>query len=59
MKALGFKVIGMHGPKKLRGEQHRVKIKPAAIGGLVSQICQLYTRYHLESAAAILCIRDA
>jgi hypothetical protein len=59
MKALGFKVVGMHGPKKLRGEQHQVKIKPAALGGLVSQVCQLYTRHHPDSAAAILCVRDA
>lgn len=59
MKALGFKVIGMHGPKKLRGEYHNHKIKPAALGGIVCQLCHwAWTRNHPEKAAAIMCIKD-
>jgi hypothetical protein len=59
MRALGFNVIGMHGPKKLRGEKHQIKLKPIALGGIVCQLGQLYTRGHPESAAALLCVRDA
>lgn len=59
MKAMGFKVVGMHGPKKLRGEYHSHKIKPAALGGIVCQLCHwAWTRNHPEKAAAIMCVKD-
>lgn len=59
MKQLGFQVIGMLGPKKLRGEFHRIRRQPRSLWALVSLIQQLtYTRRHPESAAAILCYKD-
>ena len=58
MKLLGFRVVGMHGPKALRGDHHRIKIRPRALGGVIAQTCQLYTRHAPTLAAAILCVKD-
>ncbi len=59
MQSLGFKVIGMHGHKFLRGEQHQHRFKPAALSGVVSALSHyLYTRWFPKNAAAILCIKD-
>jgi SAM-dependent methyltransferase len=54
----GFRVIGMCGPKSLRGEYHVIKYKPRALWALTSLIADYaYTRRHPESAAALLAVR--
>lgn len=59
MRGLGYQVIGLLGPKKLRGEYHSLKNRPAAFWGIVSFASQLlWTHSHAESAAAILCVKD-
>ncbi len=59
MEALGFAVIGMHGWKVLRGEQHRHRLKPAWLSGILSALSQyLYTRRHPSQAAALLCVKS-
>lgn len=60
MRALGFTVIGMHGHRSLRGEQHRIRYWPGAFWGIISVLTHLfYTRAHPESAAALLCVKKA
>ncbi|MBI1841002.1 MAG: class I SAM-dependent methyltransferase [Verrucomicrobia bacterium] len=59
MAKRGFHVIGMLGPKNLRGEFHRINRRPRALWGLVSLFQQLTAiRQDPESAAAILCWKD-
>lgn len=59
MQALGFKVIGVYGPKFMRGEQHQHKFKPAAFFGIIAAFLHFaFTRRHPKYAAAIVCIRD-
>jgi len=59
MQQLGFSVIGMLGPKSLRGEFHVLKRQPRAFWALYSLFKQLtFTRRHPQSAAAILCYKD-
>jgi SAM-dependent methyltransferase len=55
---LGYQVIGLHGPKFLRGEFHKSKYLPRSIAGVLSAAGHLaYTRAHPESAAALLCVK--
>jgi hypothetical protein len=55
----GYRVLGMNGPKSMRGEYHRMKYRPRAFWSLVSILAHhLYTRAHPEKAAAILCVKD-
>ncbi|MGH7975495.1 MAG: class I SAM-dependent methyltransferase [Limisphaerales bacterium] len=58
MRRHGYDVVGMLGPKKLRGEYHRLKRWPAAFWGLISFVDQI-VRIHRqpEKAAAIFCIK--
>lgn len=59
MQKLGYRVIGLLGNKKLRGEYHKLKRSPAFFWGSVSLISQLLSsKRHPERAAAILCIKD-
>lgn len=59
MRSLGFRVIGMHGWKALRGEQHKHRVKPAALSGILSALTHFFwTRWNPKHAAAILCIKD-
>ena len=59
MRGLGFKVLGLLGPKSLRGEFHRIKRSPRFFWGLVSLASQLsVTRSNPDNAAAILCWKD-
>jgi SAM-dependent methyltransferase len=59
MERLGFRVVGMHGCRALRGEQHRLRIRPRLLGGLLAVASHhLYTRTHPDRAAALLCIKD-
>lgn len=59
MKALGYRVLGMHGPKFLRGEFHHPRTLPRSIAGPISIVGHfLYTRRHPEKASALLCTKD-
>ncbi|MDB6130605.1 MAG: Methyltransferase type 11 [Verrucomicrobiales bacterium] len=58
MQKMGFQVVGMFGPKGLRGEYHRLKYPPKVLSGLLSLFLQFaWTRNHPEKAAAILCFK--
>lgn len=58
MEQRGYKVIGLLGPKGLRGEQHVLKGSPKIFWGLVSLLGHIFwTRSRPEKAAAILCIK--
>ncbi len=59
MRALGYRVIGVHGPRFLRGEYHRSRYLPRAIAGPLSIMGHfLYTRRNPEKASAILCVKE-
>ncbi len=59
MKQLGYQVIGLLGPKKLRGEYHRLKHRPDIFWGMISFAGQvLWSKRHPKSAAAILCVKE-
>lgn len=54
----GYKVLGMCGPKVLRGEYHVINRKPRlfwAVASVLADYC--YSRSHPESAAALLAIK--
>ncbi|HMP81989.1 MAG TPA: class I SAM-dependent methyltransferase [Verrucomicrobiota bacterium] len=58
MKSLGFDVTGILGPKRMRGEYHRLKWKPKFLWGIVSLVAHfVWTRWRPSSAAAILCVK--
>jgi len=58
MKQHGYQVIGMLGPKALRGEFHNLKWRPKFFWGGVSMLGHfLWTRWVPQKAAAILCIK--
>lgn len=59
MRRLGFRVVGMHGHRSLRGARHEQRIRPRALGGVISITSHyLFTHRHPELAAALLCVRD-
>lgn len=59
MRALGYRVLGMYGPKVLRGEHARIKYQPRPVWVLFSLLGHyLWTRSQPEKAAAIFCIKD-
>lgn len=59
MQRLGFKVIGIFGYKKLRGEYHKLRFKPEVFWGLISELTQwFYTRWYPKQATALLCVKD-
>ncbi len=59
MTGYGYKVAGLLGPKRLRGEYHAIKKQPRVFWGLVSLFEHLvWTRNHPEKAAAILCVKE-
>ena len=59
MRARGYRVLGMYGPKSWRGEYHRIKYQPRPFWVLLSIAAHyLYTRSHPEKAAAIFCVKD-
>lgn len=59
MAGYGYRVSGLLGPKRLRGEYHVLKNKPRVFWGLVSLSEHfLWTRNHPEKAAAILCVKE-
>jgi len=59
MRALGYEVIGLYGPKSLRGEFHKSKFLPRPVAGIVSAVGHLvYNRSHPETATALLCVKN-
>ncbi len=58
MKQLGYKVIGLLGPKSLRGEMHALKGRPKFLWAIVSLLGHfVWTRWCPSKAAAILCVK--
>ena len=59
MRARGYRVFGMYGPKRLRGEHARIKHSPRPFWVVISLAAHhLYTRARPEMAAAIFCVKD-
>src|SRR5436190_8169667 len=59
MRARGYRVLGMYGPKSWRGEYHRIKYQPRPLWVILSMLAHYaYTRSHPEKAAAIFCLKD-
>jgi hypothetical protein len=58
MERLGFQVRGMLGPKRLRGEHHRLRYRPRVFWAACSLFLQVFwTRRDPSAAAAILCVK--
>ncbi len=58
MERCGYRVVGFLGPKKLRGERHRLNRRPALFWGLVSLAGHfLCTWRQPAQAAALLCYK--
>jgi 2-polyprenyl-3-methyl-5-hydroxy-6-metoxy-1,4-benzoquinol methylase len=58
MEQHGYRVIGMLGPKTLRGEFHNLKWRPKFFWGVVSMLGHfLWTRWVPAKAAAMLCVK--
>jgi hypothetical protein len=58
MAKRGYRVTGLLGPKKLRGEYHVLKRRPAVLWGFISLLLHFaWTRNRPESAAAIMCVK--
>jgi SAM-dependent methyltransferase len=59
MEGHGYEVIGMLGPKNLRGEYHAIKRWPRFFWALVSAVAQsLWVYKNPKKAAAILCVKS-
>ena len=59
MRQYGYQVIGLLGPKALRGEYQVIKRRPVFFWGAVSLGGHfLWTRRRPEKAAAILCVKN-
>ena len=58
MEQRGYRVIGLLGPKSLRGEQHILKGRPKIFWGIISLLCHFFwTRNRPVKAAAMLCVK--
>jgi SAM-dependent methyltransferase len=58
MRRLGYRVIGMLGPKWLRGELHVIRWRPRFLWGVIAWVLHaVWYRRHPASAAAILCVK--
>jgi len=58
MRQLGYRVIGMLGPKWLRGELHVIRWRPRFLWGIIAWLLHaVWYRRHPASAAAILCVK--
>jgi SAM-dependent methyltransferase len=59
MRQRGYTVLGIYGPKSLRGEYHRIKRQPRVFWLLISYLSHfLSTRRNPENAAAIFCVKN-
>lgn len=58
MRAAGYEVLGMHGPKGLRGEMAMLKYRPRPFWSLISVAAHyLSTRRQPEKAFSIFCLK--
>lgn len=58
MRPRGYQVLGLYGPKGLRGEYGQIKRRPRAFWVMVSLAAHyLHTRSHPQKAAAIFCFK--
>jgi len=58
-RARGYHVLGMNGPKALRGEYAALRYQPKAFWGLVSFVAHcLYTRRHPDQAFTLFCVKQ-
>lgn len=58
MQGHGYHVAGVLGPKKLRGEYHKLKHRPQWLWGIISLLGHiLHTRTTPKKAAALLCVK--
>jgi len=59
MREAGYKVVGMYGPRVLRGELQAIRFRPKTLWVILSELCQWgYIRWRPESAAALLCTKQ-
>jgi hypothetical protein len=59
MRSRGYRVLGMYGPKSLRGEYHRIRYRPQAFWLLISFLGHWFgTRARPQRAAAIFCVKQ-
>ena len=59
MRGMGYKVIGLLGPKAWRGEYHALRYRPRIFWAILALLAHLFwTKRHPASAAAILCVKD-
>ncbi len=58
MRTRGYRVVGALGPKKLRGEYHKLRYQPRLLWAMISLAAQLgWNRWQPNSAAAIICAK--
>lgn len=58
MKSFGYSVKGINGWKKLRGDRATMKFRPTYFWIGISDITELYTFNHPESAYHLLCTKE-
>lgn len=58
MKKFGYRVTGINGWKKLRGEMAVVKYRPRVLWGRISLLSQYFTTKNPKNAFAILCVKE-
>lgn len=55
---LGYRVLGMHGDRALRGEYHQLRFRPHSVAGILSWLTQItYVRRVPERGAALLAVK--
>ena len=58
-RARGFTVVGVNGPRALRGEYARIRWRPRLVWAAASELLQrLWTRDRPEGAFALFCVLD-
>jgi SAM-dependent methyltransferase len=58
MEERGFRVIGILGWKRLRGEKGSLRFSPKTFWSLISTATQCLVKYRPERAFQILCVKD-
>lgn len=59
LKIKGYKVFGIYGPKRLRGDYHKIKFYAEFFWTIISELIQwTYIYNNPQKAAALLCIKD-
>ena len=58
MESRGYRIVGLHGWKRLRGELGRARLRPARLWELVALWTQPAVRRHPRNAFHLLCVKD-